>query len=94
MVSHDSVPGVMAAMTMPFDVRSRRSSRACAGTTVEFTLVVEQRIGYAERIRIRSYESAEQDPLTARRLKLLTDLTPGEPSAAGWRSARACRISR
>jgi protein SCO1/2 len=38
---------------------------------VEFTLVVGDTAAYAERLRVRRYESVEQDPLTARRLAVL-----------------------
>jgi protein SCO1/2 len=41
------------------------------GAIVEFALVVNPTAGYATDIRVRRYESAEQDPLTARRLAIL-----------------------
>lgn len=79
-VSHDSVPGLMAAMTMPFDVRQAKElDGIVAGSPVEFTLVMERDAAYVEGIRIRRYESMEQDPFTARRLKLLQDLTARGP---------------
>jgi protein SCO1 len=79
-VSHDSVPGLMAAMTMPFDVRQPKDlDGISAGTPVEFTLVMDRETAYAEQIRIRRYQSMEQDPFTARRLKLLQDLTARGP---------------
>jgi protein SCO1/2 len=71
-VSHDSVPGVMDAMTMAFDVRQPQDLRGItAGMTVEFTLVMGNQSVHAERVRARPYESVEQDPLTAHRLTLL-----------------------
>jgi protein SCO1 len=74
-VSHDSVPGVMDAMTMRFEVRHPNDLEGVApGMTVEFTLVVGKQAGYAEHLRIRRYENVEADPLTAQRLKLLRDL--------------------
>jgi protein SCO1 len=83
-VSHESVPGVMPAMTMPFDVQQAKDLEGItAGTIVEFTLVMGQESAYAEGIRIRHYESSEQDPLTARRLKLLTDITASVASGGG-----------
>jgi protein SCO1/2 len=39
---------------------------------VEFVLVVKEKSSHAERIRIVRYQSTEQDPLAASRLKLLT----------------------
>jgi protein SCO1/2 len=81
-VSHDSIPGVMEAMTMSFDVRQPDDLEGVApGVTVEFTLVVGRESAYAEHVRIRRYETVEQDPLTARRLKLLKDMTTAPGSA-------------
>jgi protein SCO1/2 len=73
-VSHDAIPGVMVAMTMPFEVRDpKQLEHVTPGMTLSFTLVVGDEGAHAERIRILRYESAEQDPLTARRLKLLRE---------------------
>jgi protein SCO1/2 len=81
-VSCEPIPGFMEAMTMPFDVRSPRELKSVTpGMAVEFTLVVGKATSYAEDIRIRSYESVEQDPLTARRLKLLNQLSGADSSA-------------
>jgi protein SCO1/2 len=85
-VSHDAVPNVMAAMTMTFDVREvKELDGVAAGSIVEFTLVTDRQSAYAERVRIRRDESVEQDPLTARRLKLLKDMIskPAQSLAAG-----------
>ena len=71
-VSHDRVEGLMDAMTMPFEVRDAADLGALVpGALVEFALVVSPTAGYATDIRVRRYESAEQDPLTARRLAIL-----------------------
>jgi protein SCO1/2 len=75
LISHDSIPGFMQAMTMPFDVRDvKELDGMIPGAMVEFTLVVNRDSAYAEKVRIRPYVTAEQDPLTARRLKLLKEL--------------------
>jgi protein SCO1/2 len=80
-VSHDSVPGVMEAMTMTFEVREPKElDGVVPGMTVEFTLVLEQDSGYAEQVRIRRYEAVDQDPLTATRLKLLKEMTSAPSS--------------
>jgi protein SCO1/2 len=80
-VSHDAVPGVMAAMTMPFEVRKATELNGLTpGAIVTFTLVLEKQSAYAEKISVVRYESVEQDPLTARRLKLLKN-TIGSPAA-------------
>ncbi len=71
-VSHDRIDGLMDAMTMPFEVRERAAlAPLVPGAVVEFTLVVGETAAYAERIRIKRYESVEQDPLAARRLSVL-----------------------
>jgi len=75
-VSHDSIPGVMPAMTMPFEVRSSRELEGVVpGAVISFTLAVSKESAHAERLRIVRYESVEQDPLTARRLRLLQKMT-------------------
>ena len=77
-VSHDSIPGVMAAMAMPFDVRNARELEGLVpGAIVSFTLVIGKESAHAEGLRVVRYESVEQDPLTARRLRLLQELTGG-----------------
>ena len=63
----------MDAMTMSFDVSEPKELEGVTpGMTVEFTLVLERPIG-PRRTRSASgtTRAAEQDPLTARRLKLL-----------------------
>ena len=71
-VSHEAIDGLMSAMIMPFEVRDARDLQPLApGALVEFTLVIGAQAGYATEIRIRTYQTAEQDPLTARRLALL-----------------------
>ena len=76
LVSHDAVPGLMAAMTMSFDVREAKELNGIEpGAAVSFTLVVGQQPLRAERVRIVPYRSVEQDPLTARRLALLRSLS-------------------
>jgi protein SCO1/2 len=81
-VSHDSIPGVMEAMTMSFDVREPKDlERVTPGMTVEFTLVVGNGSVSAEHVRVRPYESVEQDPLTAHRLKLLNEITSSRATA-------------
>ena len=71
-VSHEAIDGLMSAMIMPFEVRDARELTPLApGALVDFTLIVGARAGYAADIRVRKYQTAEQDPLTARRLALL-----------------------
>lgn len=78
--SIQEIPGFMRAMAMPFEVRQPEDLDGLVpGASVEFTLVVDEKSSHAERIRIVRYESAEQDPLAANRLKLLTQLAGAPP---------------
>jgi protein SCO1/2 len=90
-VSHEAIEGLMSGMVMPFEVREAAELKPLApGALVDFTLVVGAQAGYATDIRVRRYQTAEQDPLTARRLALLkkaagravTPLAPGQPVPA------------
>jgi protein SCO1 len=81
-VSCDPIPDYMGAMTMPFTVRDYREiAGLIAGKRVEFDLVEERESYYAEHIRILDYENMEQDPFTARRLKLLNRLSKPDTAA-------------
>jgi protein SCO1 len=74
-----SIPGYMEAMVMPFEVRDKQELTGLTpGATVEFTWTEAKGSSYAENIQIQHYESVEQDPFTARRLKLLNQIShPG-----------------
>jgi protein SCO1/2 len=81
-VSHERVPDLMEAMTMPFTVRDAKElSGLVPGAIIEFTLVVTKETSYAKSLRVRRYESLEQDPLNARRLGLLTRINRGNAPA-------------
>jgi protein SCO1 len=83
LVSCDSMPGFMEAMTMPLDVHDAKELDGLTpGMIVGFTLVVERGSSYAEHIQVRPYESVEQDPLTARRLNLLNRISNPEGPAS------------
>jgi len=74
--SIQAIAGFMPAMAMPFEVRhAKELDGLVPGATVEFALIVKGNSSYAERIRIVRYQSAEQDPLIANRLKMLTQIT-------------------
>ncbi len=83
-ISHEHVPGVMAAMIMTFTVRDWRPLAGVApGTTLEFRLVVEPDGSYIDSIRLHRYRPLEQDPMTANRLAALLRATaPRARSAA------------
>ena len=75
-ISHDPVSGLMPAMTMAFEVRDAKELAGLVpGTIVSFTLVLSKELGYIERVKAIRYQTAEQDPLVARRLRLLAKLT-------------------
>jgi len=78
--SIQAIPGFMAAMAMPFQVRQAKDlDGLLPGASVAFALVVNGNTSYAERIRVERYQSTEQDPLAASRLKLLTQVAGGAP---------------
>jgi protein SCO1/2 len=85
--SIQAIPGFMRAMVMPFEVRQGKDLDGLApGTAVEFALIVTGDSSYADRIRVVHYQSVEQDPLAASRLKLLTQIagaTRGKVLAIG-----------
>lgn len=73
-VSHENIDGLMDAMVMPFDVRNAADLDGIeVGSMIQFTLVMHDAGAYVENLRVRAYESVEQDPLTASRLRVLTD---------------------
>ena len=58
--SIQEIPGFMAAMAMPFEVRQRKDLDGLVpGAAVEFTLVIKGNSSYAERIRVVRYQSTE-----------------------------------
>ena len=77
-ISHDGVAGGMSAMTMPFEVKNvRELTGLVPGAIVTFTLVAGKESAHIERVTVTRYESVEKDPITARRLRLLDELTSG-----------------
>ena len=77
-VSHERIAGLMDAMAMPFEVRDAKELQGLVpGAVVEFTLLMGGKAGYATEIKVRRYESVEQDPVTARRLGLLKRIAGG-----------------
>lgn len=74
--SCQAIPGLMEAMSMPFEVREEKELESLApGNIVDFTLIVDGSTSYARDVRIHPYVSAEQDPWLARQLKLLRNLS-------------------
>jgi protein SCO1/2 len=81
--SIQAIPNYMQAMTMPFEVRQASDLQGLSpGVVVSFTLVVDRSTSHAERIRVVHYQNTEQDPFSASRLKLLSDLASGSTRPA------------
>lgn len=81
-VSCDTIPNYMEAMVMPFPVREEKLLDGLTpGAMIEFAVVVTKDDAYIEDIRLKPYESVEQEPLQARRLKILENLGKPNPSA-------------
>jgi protein SCO1/2 len=82
--SIQAIPNYMQAMTMPFEVRQAADLRGLApGVVVSFTLVVEAQTSYATGLTVVHYANTDQDPFSANRLKLLSDLaSPSRREAA------------
>src|ERR1017187_10619573 len=56
-----AIPGHMESMAMPYSVLDNRElAELKPGAYVDFTLVVEKKRSYAERIRIHHYESTDR----------------------------------
>lgn len=87
-VSHQAIPGYMAAMTMPFEVKEATDLDGLEpGMVVAFTLKVDRSTSHVEGVRVVRYENVEQDPFNASRLKLLKDL-----AAAGSLSTKMVAV--
>jgi len=74
-VSCNRIPGYMDAMIMSFSVRKPESLDGVEPSAmVEFVLHIEGNSPYADDLRVRSFESAEQEPQEAQRLKVLQSI--------------------
>jgi protein SCO1/2 len=74
-ISHQSIPGYMDAMVMPFHVKDADSLKGLApGAKVEFTLVVDSGSSWIEQLHAVEFWSAERDPEQARRLGLIESI--------------------
>lgn len=81
-ISCEEIPGYMEAMSMPFEVRKADELDGLnPGTMIEFTLVVSDDSSYVDGIRVHHYEGIEQDPLGARRLRLMAGIASGSKPA-------------
>lgn len=80
-VSCQAIPGFMGGRSLPFEVRQPKELDGLVpGNIVEFTLIVDNATSFAENVKVRPYITAEQDPWTARQLRLLASLTERKPA--------------
>lgn len=87
-VSGDNIPGYMEAMVMSYQVRdSKPLVELKPGTSIAFTLIVEESSSYIRDIQIRKFDSAARDPVQVRTLRLLE-------SAAGKKDETAITVGQ
>lgn len=77
-ISHQSIPGLMDAMVMPFRFRGPLPVDAKTGAEATFTVVVDKNSSWIEQLCVVEFDSEERDPELAGRLKLLESITGGE----------------
>ena len=74
-VSCDGIPGYMEPMVMSFSVRKPEDLRGVEPSTmVQFVLINDRNAMYAENLKVRNFDSADQEPQEAQRLKLLQSI--------------------
>ncbi len=74
-ISHESIPGYMDAMVMPFRVKDPASLNGLVpGVKVEFTLVVDKGLSWIEQLHKVEFRSTERDPEQARRLSVIESI--------------------
>jgi protein SCO1/2 len=75
-ISHESIPGYMDAMVMPFRVHDTAALNGLVpGVKVEFTLVVDKDSSWIEKLHVVEFRSAERDPELAHELALIESIT-------------------
>jgi protein SCO1 len=84
LISCEKIDGFMDAIIMRYPVRnSEELANVTVGAMIEFKLVVDGESAHIEEIHVHRYESAEQDPLGAQRLKLLAEMANGPEGSSG-----------
>src|SRR5262249_19081356 len=82
MVSTDAVPGFMAAMAMPVEVREAGMLDGLKpGSRIEFLYVGDGKAWRAENIRVRGFENVDRKQLELERLKVLSRIADPEAAA-------------
>ena len=81
-IKHEEIPGYMAAMTMPFDVRDTNELAGLeAGDTVTFRMTVTDTDGWIDQIKKLSVSRTNTLPMTGS-FRLVRDVEPlniGDP---------------
>ena len=81
-VSCKEIPGFMDAMVMTLDVRNPDELESIRpGTLVDFTLVVDAKSNYAEKIRVHKFQSPDQRALDVRMLQIVDGAFDVKPDA-------------
>lgn len=82
-ISHESIPGYMDAMMMPFHVRDAKLLAGIdPGMRVDFTLMVDAHSSWIEQMRVAPFLSSDKDPELARRLGLAAAILGKSPTIA------------
>lgn len=79
-VKHEEIPGYMAAMTMPFDVRpTNEMSKVKPGDRIAFRMLVTTNDGWIDRIRVIGQDTnAAPDPQPVRFVSAAKALVAGD----------------
>ena len=79
-VKHEEIPGYMAAMTMPFDVRpTNEMSKVKPGDRIAFRMLVTTNDGWIDRIRVLGQDTnAAPDPQPVRFVSAAKALAAGD----------------
>jgi protein SCO1/2 len=89
-VSCDTIPDYMDRMVMSFSAKNPAElNNVGPGAMVEFTLVVDNKSSHIENIHLHRYESVEQDPSSAKRLKFLAAVLDSSSTATELKAGDA-----
>lgn len=76
-IKHEEIPGYMAAMTMPFDVKDPRELAGVApGDTVQFRMTVTDSDGWIDRIRVTAKGVPEDAGPVVSEVRVVREVEP------------------
>ncbi len=79
-IQHDKIPGYMEAMTMSFEVRDTNElSHVKQGDTVAFRLLVTEKDGWIDRVRVLSNAPSESVALADTNAAPIMNIVPNVP---------------